>query len=134
MDITSFDDLLQAARYQPAPQRLLLVFVAVELPEDSTAAQRAAFEAGEGGALVPAMCVDKSPQELDSFQALAQEAAQFGAPWTLLVAAAMSGADMQPPTSEQAGQALQGMVEAVKRGQLDNFIVFDAQGLPLQLQ
>ncbi len=30
MDISSFDDLLQAARLQPEPQRLLFVFAAVE--------------------------------------------------------------------------------------------------------
>ena len=70
MDISSFDDLLQAARMQPEPQRLLFVFAAVELPDDATPAQRARFEAGQGGALVPLMCVDKTPQELASFEAL----------------------------------------------------------------
>ena len=64
MDISSFDDLLHAARLQPEPQRLLFVFVGVELPDDATPAQRARFEQGQGGALVPLMCVDKTPQEL----------------------------------------------------------------------
>ena len=64
MDISSFDDLLQAARMQPEPQRLLFVFAAVELPDDATPAQRARFEAGQGGALVPLMCVDKRPEEI----------------------------------------------------------------------
>ena len=41
MDISSFDDLLHAARLQPEPQRLLFVFVGVELPDDATPAQRA---------------------------------------------------------------------------------------------
>ncbi len=53
MDISSFDDLLHAARLQPEPQRLLFVFVGVELPDDATPAQRARFEQGQGGALVP---------------------------------------------------------------------------------
>ena len=35
MYISSFDDLLQAARLQPEPQRLLFVFAAVELPADA---------------------------------------------------------------------------------------------------
>ena len=39
-------------------------YYAVELPDDATPAQRARFEAGQGGALVPLMCVDKTPQEL----------------------------------------------------------------------
>ncbi len=61
MTISSFDDLLQAARAQPEPQRLLFVFAGVELPDDPTANQRQRFEAGQGGALVPLMCVDKRP-------------------------------------------------------------------------
>lgn len=50
MDISSFDDLLHAARAQPEPQRLLFVFAAAELPDDATPAQRARFAAGQGGA------------------------------------------------------------------------------------
>ena len=44
MEISSFDDLIEAARAQPEPQRLLFVFAAVELPDDATAAQRARFD------------------------------------------------------------------------------------------
>ena len=88
MDILSFDDLLQAARAQSQPQRLLFVFAGVELPDDSTPVQRARFEAGQGGALVPLMCVDKRPEELSSFAALVQESSQFGHAWGLVFAAA----------------------------------------------
>jgi len=34
--ITSFDDLLRAARHQAEPQRLLFVFMGAELPDDSS--------------------------------------------------------------------------------------------------
>jgi hypothetical protein len=64
MNISSFDDLLQAAMQQAQPQRLLFVFASADLPADSTEEQRARFQAGEGGALVPVMCVDKAPDEL----------------------------------------------------------------------
>jgi len=57
MNISSFDDLLRAAREQPEPQRLLFVFANAVLPEDSTPEQRARFEAGESGALAPLMSV-----------------------------------------------------------------------------
>ena len=61
MTIRNFDDLLQAARQQAQPQRLLLVFAGASLPAGATAEQRAAFAAGESGELAPLMCVDKDP-------------------------------------------------------------------------
>ena len=106
MDISSFDDLLQAARMQPEPQRLLFVFAAVELPDDATPAQRARLEAGQGGALVPLMCVDKTPQELPSFSALVEEARQFTAPghdWAMVFVAASA----HGPSSGHAGHGAQ---------------------------
>ena len=36
LNISTFDDLLRAARQQPQPQRLLFVFAGAELPENST--------------------------------------------------------------------------------------------------
>ena len=132
MNISSFDDLLQAAHLQPLPQRLLFVFVTVELPDDSTAQQRADFEAGLGGALVPLMCVDKSPADLSNFAVLADEAAQFGKPWAIVFAAAMSGTLNKPPTSADAEAPLQRMVDAIKGGAHGAFIPFDRQGHPVR--
>lgn len=136
MDISSFDDLLQAARHQPEPQRLLFVFAAVELPDDATPAQRSRFDAGQGGALVPLMCVDKTPQELSSFADLVEEARQFTAPghdWAMVFAAAMSGTLHKAPTSDDAEVPLQRMVDAIKQGALGAYIPFDRQGLPVRL-
>lgn len=133
MNIASFDDLLNAARYQPLPQRLLFVFATVELPEGSSPQQQADFAAGQGGALVPLMCVDKSPQELDSFAVLAAEADLMEKEWGMVFAAALSGTVGNPPTSEDAEAPLQRMVEAVKTGHIDGYIPFDHQGLPVQL-
>jgi hypothetical protein len=133
MNITTFDDLLNAARAQAQPQRLLFVFAAIELPDDATPAQRAGFERGEGGALVPKMCVDKSPDELSSFEQLRQEAAGTGQAWGMVFVAAMSGAPGKAPTSADADQPLQGMVEAIREGRIKNFIPFDPQGRAVQL-
>ncbi len=134
MDITSFDDLLQAARAQAVPQRLLFVFASVELPDDATPAQRAGFAAGQGGTLTPLMCVDKLPDELVSFEALVQEAAQFVLPdqdWGLVFAAALSGTLDRVPTSSDADAPLQRMVEAIKGGAHGAYIPFDRQGQPV---
>ncbi|MDB5931655.1 MAG: ribonucleotide reductase subunit alpha [Polaromonas sp.] len=134
MDISTFDDLLQAARAQPEPQRLLFVFAGVELPDEATPAQRERFEAGQGGALVPLMCVDKRPDELASFGMLVEEASQFGPnSWGIVFAAALSGSLNRAPTSEDAEAPLQRMVEAIKRGEHGTYIPFDAQGHAVQM-
>ncbi|MBN8505905.1 MAG: ribonucleotide reductase subunit alpha, partial [Burkholderiales bacterium] len=91
MNIACFDDLLAAARAQPEPQRLLLVFSAADCESDASADQRSAHAAGEGGVLRPLMCVDKDPAELADFAALCREAAEAGPPWTLMFAAALAG-------------------------------------------
>jgi hypothetical protein len=133
MDIESFDDLLRTARAQPEPQRLLFVFATAELPGDSTTEERARFEAGEGGALVPLMSVDKDPDDLASFASLAQESRQFAGDWTMVFVAGLSGRDGRKPTGEQTDQALQRMIESVKTGSFGSFIPFDRQGSPLLL-
>ena len=133
MTISSFDDLLQAARAQPEQQRLLFVFAGVELPDDATPEQRQRFEAGQGGALVPLMCVDKRPDELMSFGALTQESSRFGQQWGIVFAAALSGTLSRAPTSEDAEEPLQRMVEAIKRGEHGAYIPFDPQGDAVQI-
>ena len=115
------------------PQRLLFVFAGVELPDDASAEQRAAFAAGHGGALTPLIGVDKSPDELASFEALVGEAAQFGHNWVLVFAAALSGTRQQPLTSADVEVPLQTMVESVQRGDLGSYLPFDRQGLPVQM-
>lgn len=128
MNINTFDDLLSAARMQPLPQRLLFVFVCVELPEDATPVQRNEFEQGEGGVLVPKMCVDKGPDELHSFDQLVQEAKAYGQPWGMVFAAALTGTPDRLLDSAEAQQPLQDMVEAIRQGQLQAFIPFDPRG------
>jgi len=133
MNISSFDDLLQAARQQAEAQRLLFVFASAELPADATPAQRERFLAGQGGALVPIMCVDKTPDELNGFADLVEESRQFGQAWQVVFAAAMSGTGGLAPSSAAAEAALQRMVEAIKAGNLAALIPFDQQGQSLML-
>ena len=145
MNIASFDDLLVAARQQPEPQRLLFVFAGVELPDDATEAQRARFEQGQGGALVPRMCVDKTPQELPSFAALVAEAQQFTAPghdWVMVFAAAYANGgsvdNVQPGTDylgklHAAGNVLrvEGTTPYAKflKGEIPVWISYENDGL-----
>lgn len=131
MKISSFDDLLRAAREQSEPQRLLFVFANAVLPDDSTPEQRARFEAGQGGALTPLMSVDKTPEELETFAALVEESRQFGHDWAIVFVASLSGRDGRAPTSEEADRSLQRMIESIKTGLFGSFIPFDRQGQPM---
>ena len=134
MEITSFDDLLRLAAQQPSLQRLLLVFCQAEMPEDATPQQRADFEAGEGGVLVPVASVDKFPQALASFAELSAEAAQQGLQWDVLFVAAMDRQPSEGPEQLAAvDQTLEAMVSAVKAGQVGSFAPFDASGAVLAL-
>lgn len=131
MSISSFDELICVARQQPEPQRLLFVFTAVGLPEDSTPEQRARFEAGEGGALTPLMCVDKTPEELGTFRDLLEESRQVLQEWTIVFVAAISGKNGRAPRTEDAEAPLNRMVESIKTGSIGMFIPFDARGQPV---
>ena len=134
VSISSFEDLLRAALQQPEPQRLLFVFMGVELPEDSTPEQQQRFAAGAGGALVPLMCVDKSPDELTTFAALAEEARQAGPEWAMVFVAGLAGQSGRPPTHDDAEAPLQRMVDAIKAGSHGSFIPFDRNGRPVRLE
>ncbi len=133
MNISSFDDLLRAAREQPEPQRLLFVFASAELPDDSTPEQRARFQAGQGGALTPVMSVDKNPADLGSFAALVDESRQLGQDWAIVFVAALSGRGGRAPTSAEADRSLQRMIEAIKSGSIGSFVPFDRRGRPVLL-
>ena len=133
MNISNFDDLLRAAREQPEPQRLLFVFARAVLPDDSTPEQHARFEAGEGGALAPLMAVDRTPDDLGTFAALVEESRQFGTDWAVVFVASLPGRAGRAPTSKEADQPLQRMIESIKAGSIGSFIPFDRRGEPVQL-
>lgn len=134
MHISSFDDLLLAARQQSQQQQLLFVFAAAELPDDATPAQRAGFEQGVGGALVPVMCVDKTPDDIRDFAALKHESTQFVTPWQVLFASSLSGTSHQAPAADNIKSALDRMVESIKRGAFAHMIAFDDAGRAISLE
>jgi len=101
MTISSFDDLLLAACQQAQGQRLLLVFAAAELPDDASPEQRAGFAQGAGGALVPAMCVDKTPEEIGNFERLKQGLASLMHPGASCSPAACLAGAMRRLTAQR---------------------------------
>ncbi len=128
MNITHFDDLIAAARTQPTPQTLLMVFVDVELPPDTSPAERTRFEQGQGGALTPRMCLDRAAADLSDWTALAAEADQQSPAWRMVMAAALSGREGQAVKTEFIERALNRMVMGVHQGQIQGVLTFDRQG------
>ena len=135
MNIETFDDLLASARQQTTAQRLLFVFAGSEMPEDATDEQRARFEAGLGGALVPMIEVDKLPDEISGFDQLIDEFAQGHAAsdWSIVFVAALAGQGDVPPSIADADEALRSMTGDIRRGMVRPFLTFDRQGLLVKL-
>lgn len=131
--ISSYQDLIDASRGQAEPQRLLMVFCRAELPEDASDQERAAFERGEGGALTPVLCVDKTPEEAASFDALVAESKATGQDWDMLFVAAMSGRGGVAPSSDEAQQPLTMMVESIRLGHIGHYLPLNRQGQAVSL-
>ncbi|MBA2779818.1 ribonucleotide reductase subunit alpha [Billgrantia kenyensis] len=134
MAISRFADLLEEARRQPEPQRLLFVFTRAELPDDPSEEQQRRFAQGEGGVLTPVLCVDKTPEELSDMQALVAESQRTGIEWDIVFVGALSGSGRQAPTSDEAEQHLQRMVESLQMGNTQRYLALDRQGEAVALQ
>ncbi|MFW5825376.1 MAG: ribonucleotide reductase subunit alpha [Marinobacter sp.] len=131
--IASYNDLIQAVQEQPEPQRLLFVFCRAELPDDASDEEKAAFERGEGGALTPVVCVDKSPAEVAGFQDLVEESRHTGQNWDVVFVAAMSGRGGVAPSSDEAQQPLTMMVESIRMGHIGGYLPLDQGGQAVAL-
>lgn len=131
--ISSYSDLIQASRSQQEAQRLLFVFCRAELPDESSAEEQAAFERGEGGALTPVICVDKTPDEAPDFGGLVEESRSTGQNWDVVFVAAMSGRGGMAPSSDEAQQPLTMMVESIRLGHISNYLPLDIQGNTVSL-
>lgn len=130
--LSSFADLVLAARAQPELQRLLVVFADVGLPPDAMPEQRVDVEAGRGGALMPMMCVDKAAADFPGFASIAADADCSGNALSLVFAAAIGHRNGVAPTPAQVQAALQQMIEAIGAGKPQGFAMFDREGRPVQ--
>ena len=133
MSLATFQDLLDAAHRQPEPQRLLLVFAKVELPENASTEQHQRFARGEGGTISPSLCVDKAPAEIANFNTLVAESAHTGQDWDIVFVGGLSGHGGIAPSSDEAAQPLRFMVNAINGGRVRDMAVFDRAGQVLRL-
>lgn len=132
-ELTHFDDFLAIARQQGPAEHLLLVFARRELPEDHTPAQARRFAAGEGGHLAPLAIVDRPAHVLKDFAHLAQEAVEVVREWDAVFVGALAGVGHKAPTPESIYEAGEAMLEAIRGGHVGNYLIFDAQGVVLQV-
>lgn len=141
--LDSFDALLQAAREQPEPQRLLLVFVKAVLPEEADESQSRRFESGQGGGLVPVMYVDKAEDEIHDFAGLLKEAAATSAhwgkhmteSWDMVIVGCLSGLGDRKPTAQDAEEPLKHIIRTLHAGgSLGHLAAFDRQGNPVRFE
>jgi hypothetical protein len=130
---TPFEQLLAAAAAEPETQVLLFVFAGAELPADATPAQRASFQQGTGGELAPLMCVEKTLDELSTFDALVAESRSVGPDWQVVFAAGLPGRDGRPPDGRSVDAALRTMVERIKHGAVGGMLALSSSGEALAL-
>lgn len=132
MNISSYEDLLTAAKQQPEPQRLLFVFTQPELPEGYTKVQIQRFHAGQGGVLTPKMCTDKALDELGDFSDLVTESRQTGQEWKIVFVACLAGRAGVMPSTEDAQEPLKKMVDSIQNGAISNYLAYDQDGNQIQ--
>lgn len=132
-EIDSFDALLEAARREPEPQRLLMVFVKTVLPEDADEEQSRRFQAGGGGGLIPVMYVDKAEDELSSFADLVEESRQMSEDWQMVLVGCISGQGGRAPTAEDAEEPFKLIIRSIHAGgDLSHLAAFDRDGDPVR--
>ena len=133
IEITDYETLLVAGKQQTEPQRFLFVFLKASLPEDHEDEDAYRFHSGQGGALEPIMYVDKALDDLSSFSDLVVESEQMGQDWTIVLIACLSGMNGVVPSSDEAVQPLEMMVQTVQNGgDLSKYMAFDRNGALIQ--
>lgn len=133
MEITSYQEFISVAKQQPEPQRLLFVLAKAKLPEHPTQVQKQQFEQQTGGNLEPVLCVDKLPEEVESFDVLVSESRRTEIDWDIAFVSAMDGRGGQPVSSDEATQALEMMVEQIQTGVITHFLTINRQGELVQV-
>lgn len=128
--LTTLDDLIHEARRQPVPQCLLFVLTRAELPDLPTDKQRQNVAQGEGGVLMPVLCVDKCPTEIDHMSDLVEESRLTGVDWDIALVAAMD----HPGSDDVIETRLSHLVKAVQSGDIARMVAFDRNGDAMQLE
>lgn len=133
MDIHDFNALLAAARQQAEPQHLLLVFTKAVLHDDHQPQEAERFARGEGGILLPIMCLDRAASELVDFASLQAESARMGEPWQIVFVACLDGNAGQQVPADAIEAGLKRMIQTIQTGgDVSRYLAFDTSGEPVR--
>lgn len=129
MDIPDFNALLAAARQQTEPQHLLMVFAKAVLHDDHQPQEAERFARGEGGILLPSMCLDRAADALVDFASLQAESARMGEPWQIMFVACLDGSAGGPPAAAAIEAALKRMIQTIQTGgDVSRYLAFNRNG------
>lgn len=125
--ISNFQELLNQAKQQEQPQRLLFLFAKADAKKKKSKHKT--------GTITPLMCVDKLPEELLDFASFASEADAVSADWDMMMIAGLNGKNGVAPSTDEAEPYLNQMANNVSDGQdLSNYVIFDRNENPIVMQ
>ena len=101
------------------------------MPPDATDAQKARHARGEGGELTPVLCVDKTPEQIESFDSLVAESMLTGKGWQIVFVAALADQADYLPGNKDLDEAFQRIVQMIKYGTVSSLLAFDRAGDPV---
>ena len=121
----TFDDLMQMARQQGRPQRLLVLLLKANSPQSST--DQAAPD--QEGLLWPAQARDFPITEKLSLASICEQADEVAGVWHFLMVGVLGSSTGRLPSSDDADAQLKRMAWCVMSGEgLDAYAFFDRDG------
>ncbi len=117
--MSTFTQLLNTAKAQAEPQRLLFLIAKTESTTKSKNDRHR-------GTVSPVMCVDKLPEELTDFKHFTREADRITKDWDLILIAGISGENGQAPDTDSVEPVLNKMANDLMQGQeLSRYLILD---------
>ncbi len=124
---SNFKKMIDAAQAQDQPQRILIMLAKSEVEESDK-------EKGMSGTITPVICVDKTPDEITSFEDFVKEADSINSEWDMMFIAGLAGENNEMPTPEDADPILNQMVNNLMSGQdLSRYLVLDRNDDPVDI-
>jgi len=119
--------MVDAAEAQDQPQRLLIMLAKSEIETSDK-------EEGMSGTITPVICVDKTPDEITTFEDFVSEADSINSDWDMMFIAGLAGENNEMPTPEEADPVLNKMVNNLMSGQdLSSYLVLDRNEDPVDI-